>query len=186
MIDHASPAVTRPTHIYIERRSKSDSSQSSTKEADKQPKSSPSQSIGGNGKSVCTGHETFETSLTRIINQYLPFKVSFNLKVLVFIVSTVQRFVFTYVFHWLTLKIRIFWHHSRKLTLWNRCCKFQMTAPEKSGTNFLHVMICLLLMQLNYHRDLRTKKLTVTLTYQQQLQFYLLLGTFSWKSTAQN
>ena len=35
--------------------------ESSAKEADKQPKTPPSQSIGGESTSVCTGHEAFET-----------------------------------------------------------------------------------------------------------------------------
>ena len=38
----------------------SDSSQGSTKEADKQSKSPPSQSLGGKSTPVFTGHETFE------------------------------------------------------------------------------------------------------------------------------
>ena len=47
-------------------------------------------------------------SLTREINQYVPFKVSFTLTATVFIVSTVLHLVFMYVYHRFNLKDRIF------------------------------------------------------------------------------
>ena len=47
-------------------------------------------------------------SLTREFNQYVPFKVSFTLTVIVFIVSTVLHLVFMYVYHRFNLKDRIF------------------------------------------------------------------------------
>ena len=47
-------------------------------------------------------------SLTREFNQYVPFKVSFTLTVIVFIVSTVLHLVFLYVYHRFNLKDRIF------------------------------------------------------------------------------
>ena len=47
-------------------------------------------------------------SLTRQFNQYVPFKVSFTLTVIVFIVSTVLHLVFMYVYHRFNLKNRIF------------------------------------------------------------------------------
>ena len=47
-------------------------------------------------------------SLTREFNQYVPFKVSFTLTVIVFIVSTVLHLVFMYVYHHFNLKDRIF------------------------------------------------------------------------------
>ena len=47
-------------------------------------------------------------SLTREFNQYVPFKVSFTLTVIVFIVSTVLHLVFMYVDHRFNLKDRIF------------------------------------------------------------------------------
>ena len=47
-------------------------------------------------------------SLTREFNQYVPFKVSFTLTVIVCIVSTVLHFAFMYVYHKYNLVDRIF------------------------------------------------------------------------------
>ena len=47
-------------------------------------------------------------SLTREFNQYVPFKLSFTLTVIVFIVSTVLHLVFMYVYHRFNLRDRIF------------------------------------------------------------------------------
>ena len=47
-------------------------------------------------------------SLTREFNQYIPFKVSFTLTAIVFIVSTVLHLVFMYVYYRFDLKDRIF------------------------------------------------------------------------------
>ena len=47
-------------------------------------------------------------SLTREFNQYVPFTVSFILTVIVFIVSTVLRLVFMYIYHRFIRKDRIF------------------------------------------------------------------------------
>ena len=47
-------------------------------------------------------------SLTREFNQYVPFKVSFTLTVIVFIVSTVLQLVFMYVYHRFNLENRRF------------------------------------------------------------------------------
>ena len=47
-------------------------------------------------------------SLTREFNQYVPFKVSFTLTVIVFKVSTVLHLVFKYVYHRFNIKDRIF------------------------------------------------------------------------------
>ena len=47
-------------------------------------------------------------SLTREFNQYVPFKVSFTLIVIVFIVSTALHLFFMYVYHRFNLKDRIF------------------------------------------------------------------------------
>ena len=47
-------------------------------------------------------------SLTREFNQYVPFKVSFTLTGIVFVVSTVLHLVFMYVYHRFNLKDRIF------------------------------------------------------------------------------
>ena len=47
-------------------------------------------------------------SLTREFNQYVAFKVSFTLVVIVFIVSTVLHLVFMYVYHRFNPKDRIF------------------------------------------------------------------------------
>ena len=52
-------------------------------------------------------------SLTREFNQYVPFKVSFTLTVVVFIVSTVLHLVFMYFYHRFNLKDRIFPKSSR-------------------------------------------------------------------------
>ena len=49
-----------------------------------------------------------KSSLTREFNQYVPFKVSFTLTVIVFIVSTVLHFVFMYVYHRFNPKDRTF------------------------------------------------------------------------------
>ena len=47
-------------------------------------------------------------SLTREYNQYVLFKVSFNLTVIVFIVSTVLHLVFMYVYQRFNVRCRIF------------------------------------------------------------------------------
>ena len=46
----------------------------------------------------------WKPSLTRELNQYVPFKVSFTLTVIVFIVSTVLHFVFMSVYHRFNLR----------------------------------------------------------------------------------
>ena len=56
-------------------------------------------------------------SLTREFNQYVPFKVSFTLTVIVFIVSTVLHLVFMYFSHRFDLRDRIFPKSRRKLAL---------------------------------------------------------------------
>ena len=53
-------------------------------------------------------------SLTRENNQYVPFKVSFALTVIVFIVSTVVHLVFMYIYHRFHLRDRIFPQSSKK------------------------------------------------------------------------
>ena len=53
-------------------------------------------------------------SLTREFNQHLPFKVSFTLTVLVFLVPTVLRVVLMYVYHRFNLRDRIFPKSSKK------------------------------------------------------------------------
>ena len=53
-------------------------------------------------------------SLARKFNQYLPFKVSFTLTVIVFIVSTVLHIVFLYIYHRFNLRDRIFPKSSTK------------------------------------------------------------------------
>ena len=47
-------------------------------------------------------------SLTREVNQYVPFKVSFTLTVIVFIVSSVLHIVFLYIYHRFNLRDGIF------------------------------------------------------------------------------
>ena len=53
-------------------------------------------------------------SLTREFIQYVPFKVSFTLTVIVFIVSTVLHLVFMYVYHRFILQIESFQNHPLK------------------------------------------------------------------------
>ena len=53
-------------------------------------------------------------SLTGKFNQYVPFKVSFTLTVIVFIVSTVLHIVFLYIYHRFNLRYRIFPKSSAK------------------------------------------------------------------------
>ena len=58
--------------------------------------------------------ELLEPSLTREFNHYVPFKVSFTLAGIVFLISTVLHIVFMYVYHRFNLGDRIFPKSSKK------------------------------------------------------------------------
>ena len=94
-------------------------------------------------------------SLTREFNQYVPFKVSFTLTVIVFIVSTVLHLVFMYVYHRYNLRDRIFPKSSTKKNTMRPVLQVTKECPLDLYKNFQNVITCLAIMQMNHRRHLQ-------------------------------
>ena len=75
-------------------------------------------------------------ALTREFNHYVPFKVSFTLTVIVFIVSSVLHLALMYVHHWFNLRVRIFPKPSIRKLLSDRCFNFRRNIHQTFLKNF--------------------------------------------------
>ena len=82
------------------------------------------------------GMKLLKPSLTRNFNQYVSFKVSFTLTLIVFIVSTVLHLVFMYVNHRSNLRSRVSFDSSKKQTAIKPVLQFPKECSAAFYANF--------------------------------------------------
>ena len=117
-------------------------------------------------------------SLTREFNHYVPFKVSFSLTVIVFIVSTVLHFVFMYIYHRFNLKDRIFPKSSKTNNTIQPVLKLPNDCSRELSKKLSKRYHLLAPDAIEIPQKLPTvphKTLTPNLTFKQPLLFRLLL-----------